>query len=56
MILFNIILIVLFAVIFNWSVNMQILAISEKTKKEKTIAIVVSFLLALLLGIIVSIN
>lgn len=56
MIMLDILLILLFAIVFNWSVNMQILAISEKTKRDKTIAIIISFLLAVLLGTIARIS
>jgi hypothetical protein len=52
----EILLIISFAIFFNWSVNMQILAVSEKGKKDKTVAIIISFILAILLGIIVSIT
>lgn len=49
----NIILLVLFSLIFNWSVNLQILAQVEKNKRDKLIAIVMAVFGSLLLGVIV---
>lgn len=48
--IFEIILIVVFAVIFNWSVNLQILSHIEKNKNEKLVQILLAFLAALILG------
>lgn len=52
MIIIDIFLVILFAVIFNWAVNMQVLAIYEKGKREKTTAIVLALIAAVLLGVI----
>jgi ABC-type Mn2+/Zn2+ transport system permease subunit len=43
---------VLFAVLFNWAVNVQVLANYEENKRDRLIAIVLSFVLAVVLGII----
>lgn len=46
----DIILIAIFAIIFNWAVNLQILSHIEKNKNEKLVQILLAFLAALVLG------
>lgn len=48
----EILLIAVYAVLFNWAVNMQVLAISEKNRKDKTTAILISLSAAIILGVI----
>lgn len=48
----DILLIVLYAVVFSWAVNVQVLALYEKNKRDKTLAIVLAIIAALLLGVI----
>lgn len=50
--IFDIILIIAFAVIFNWAVNLQILSHIEKNKNEKLAQILLAFLAALVLGLL----
>lgn len=52
MIIVDIVLIILFAVVFNWAVNVQVLALSEKNKRDKTIAILLALSAAIILGVI----
>lgn len=52
MIILDIILVILFAVVFNWAVNVQVLAIYEKNKRDKTIAIILALVAAVILGVI----
>jgi uncharacterized membrane protein len=52
MILVDIALVIAYAIIFSWAVNVQVLAMHEKNKKDKTLAIVLAVIAALLLGVI----
>lgn len=46
------ILVIIYAIVFSWAVNVQVLAIHEKNKRDKTLAIVLAVLAAIILGII----
>jgi len=49
----DIVLVLLFAVIFSWAVNVQVLAINEKNKRDKSLAIALAIVAAIILGVIV---
>jgi hypothetical protein len=49
----DVLLIILFAIVFSWAVNAQVVAIYEKNKRDKTIAILLAVLAAIILGVIV---
>lgn len=48
--LLDICFMLLFAMVFNWAVNMQVLAHYEKQKRDKIVAITLAFLAAVVLG------
>jgi hypothetical protein len=52
MIIIDILLVLSFAIIFNWAVNVQVLAIYEKNKRDKSIAIALALLASVILGLI----
>jgi len=49
----DIVLVLLFAVVFSWAVNVQVLAIYEKNKRDKSLAIALAIVAAIILGVIV---
>lgn len=48
----DIVLIFVFAIIFNWAVNLQILYQVEKNKRDKTIELILALAAAIILGIL----
>lgn len=51
--IWNVIFVILFVVLFNWAVNLQIVAQLDNNNRSKTIAVIMNIAVTILLGIII---